>query len=350
MKINVIEFTDLSIIEDVWALSRPNLDRADAADIINIDAPINDFPSIVLEVESTILEREIIASFRDHIMWAKTSRVNCGVDWRVPDGLYKFNRDKFEEIRAGMSFMQVSGAPQDVWRLQMPVTASTEYMIKISPRLLIKITRHFESLCDKAAWLRDSYYTLMSLIQKFSLQDAYERYTSVNVNKPIGMVQSGRIGDYITITVDIPFSLRTHLIRHNQLSVTDNLINFINQPVDKILNSNITVQISASVSIWENVCSKRSCWIAHYGMWGQIIRQINNYVSVEGMLPCRHGLCPYSEDADARYTDKDPGLPCPIHAGINKRSVSVTEKELMERYVINEKRPFFWLDKIGELK
>ena len=68
-----------------WELSRSPDDATPLDTILSIDAPVNEIPSVVLSIECTILEREIFASFRDHVMWARTSRVDAPENFEIPD-------------------------------------------------------------------------------------------------------------------------------------------------------------------------------------------------------------------------------------------------------------------------
>jgi hypothetical protein len=65
-------------------------------------------------------------------------------------------------------------------------------------------------------------------------------------------------------------------------------------------------------------------------------------------LPCKE-YCVFGKDAELRYTDKDPGSPCPKHIIINKRVI--TEQQLVDinkQYEL-EKRPQFWRKIINEI-
>ena len=79
MKIEIIsddrlDSSQKNLSRVAWELSRSPDDKTPLDTILSIDAPVNEVPSIVMSVECTILEREIFASFRDHVMWARTSR------------------------------------------------------------------------------------------------------------------------------------------------------------------------------------------------------------------------------------------------------------------------------------
>ena len=92
---NIIEKSwsgDTRHLSDVaWVDSRHD-DGTKLTDILKNDLPVNDIPSVVLSITSTIAEREVITSFTDHVMWARTSRVDDPLDFTV-DEVFKNTLD-----------------------------------------------------------------------------------------------------------------------------------------------------------------------------------------------------------------------------------------------------------------
>src|SRR3970040_2386043 len=84
MEIKVLKMDTLDILDEAWEISRPGECSEDVLKILAIDAPINDIPCSVLHIKSSIAEREVFASARDHVMWAKTSRVSDPTEWGIP--------------------------------------------------------------------------------------------------------------------------------------------------------------------------------------------------------------------------------------------------------------------------
>ena len=123
-----------------WELSRSPDDTTPLDTILSIDAPVNEIPSIVMSVQCTILEREIFASFRDHVMWARTSRVDAPSEFVVPE-YFQLSEDNAtimllkQKIKADMD----AGIIQDEYRLHMPICAMTSFTTRLSWRGLIKI-------------------------------------------------------------------------------------------------------------------------------------------------------------------------------------------------------------------
>jgi len=340
MKIEVYSVPDQKdMVSDVWLYSRPKLHSANTEEIKKIDAPINDFPSIILKVKSTIIEREIIASFRDHIMWARTSRVEDPIYFTVPDDIYNKNGKYYAGLRNKMELQKIKGVPQDEYRMLLPIVAETEYMLKVSPRTLAKIYHQFTFLCQDVYCFDSAVDALRELLQK--LRIPYLSYKPVNVNPILVDFGTGKLGDYGVVTAEVPFSLRSHLIRHNILSVKDSIVDTIKYSIyDATLGHGMFVQVGADKEVWRSIYRKRSCWLAHYRMWEKILTPVANmFIFKEGELPCNDGACPYDGDAKVRYTSADPGFPCPIHARINGKEI---DKNDIRKQIKIDNRPVSW--------
>ena len=130
-----------------WELSRSPDDETPLDTILSIDAPVNEIPSYVLNIECTILEREIFASFRDHVMWARTSRVDSPSDFTT---FSYFDRYKhhLEFIRSSIDKKVRLGIIQDEYRMLIPLCSNTSFSTRISWRGLIKIYKFYEHLSE----------------------------------------------------------------------------------------------------------------------------------------------------------------------------------------------------------
>ena len=58
-----------------WDESRPHND-AKLEDVMRVNAPVNEMASVLLNIYSSIIVREVVAGIREHSMWASTSRVD----------------------------------------------------------------------------------------------------------------------------------------------------------------------------------------------------------------------------------------------------------------------------------
>jgi len=355
MKIEIISDDRVSSGKNLsrvaWELSRSSDDTTPLDTILSIDAPVNEIPSIVMSVQCTILEREIFASFRDHVMWARTSRVDAPSEFVVPE-YFQLSEDNAtimllkQKIKADMD----AGIIQDEYRLHMPICAMTSFTTRLSWRGLIKIYKLYEYLATI-----NEYFVVgkAELNNKFQLHKYAGNYSFVN---PIPMLQenemvSGNIGPVVTVFQEMTIGLRAQVVRHRNYTIKDNLMEIIKSKDcwTRTLGDKIKISISAEIEFWKTVVNKRQCWIAQYGIWKDIIIVAQEYISIsEQDLPCNKGFCPYTRDAELRHTDDDPGAPCPIHSDLT--STPIAQKYMDMVRIEASYRPAFWQKHIDKLE
>ena len=355
MKIEIISDDRVSSGKNLsrvaWELSRSPDDTTPLDTILSIDAPVNEIPSIVMSVQCTILEREIFASFRDHVMWARTSRVDAPSEFVVPE-YFQLSEDNAtimllkQKIKADMD----AGIIQDEYRLLMPICAMTSFTTRLSWRGLIKIYKLYEYLATI-----NEYFVVgkAELNNKFQLHKYAGNYSFVN---PIPMLQenemvSGNIGPVVTVFQEMTIGLRAQVVRHRNYTIKDNLMEIIKSKDcwTRTLGDKIKISISAEIEFWKTVVNKRQCWIAQYGIWKDIIIVAQEYISIsEQDLPCNKGFCPYTRDAELRHTDDDPGAPCPIHSDLT--STPIAQKYMDMVRIEASYRPAFWQKHIDKLE
>tara|TARA_R100001163_G_scaffold58350_1_gene46630 strand:+ start:607 stop:1680 length:1074 start_codon:yes stop_codon:yes gene_type:complete len=355
MKIEIISDNRVSSGKNLsrvaWELSRSPDDATPLDTILSIDAPVNEIPSIVMSVECTILEREIFASFRDHVMWARTSRVDAPSEFEIPDYFKYSDVDAAsiilkEKIKSEMD----AGVIQDEYRLHMPISAKTSFTTRISWRGLIKIYKLYEYLSTI-----DNYFIIGKdeLDNKFDLKKYAGNYSYVD---PIPVLQEDEMinckaGPIVTIFQEMTIGLRAQVVRHRNYTIKDNLMEIIKSKDcwTKTLGDKIKISISAEIEFWKTVVNKRQCWIAQYGIWKDIIVAVQKHLSVsEEDLPCNKGFCPYTRDAELRHTDDDPGAPCPIHSELNSMPIDPKYMEMVR--IEASYRPAFWQKHINKLE
>ena len=355
MKIEIISDDRVSSGKNLsrvaWELSRSPDDTTPLDTILSIDAPVNEIPSIVMSVQCTILEREIFASFRDHVMWARTSRVDAPSEFVVPE-YFQLSEDNAtimllkQRIKADMD----AGIIQDEYRLHMPICAMTSFTTRLSWRGLIKIYKLYEYLATI-----NEYFVVgkAELNNKFQLHKYAGNYSFVN---PIPMLQenemvSGNIGPVVTVFQEMTIGLRAQVVRHRNYTIKDNLMEIIKSKDcwTRTLGDKIKISISAEIEFWKTVVNKRQCWIAQYGIWKDIIIVAQEYISIsEQDLPCNKGFCPYTRDAELRHTDDDPGAPCPIHSDLTSTPIDPKYMDMVR--IEASYRPAFWQKHIDKLE
>ena len=309
MKIEIISDDRVSSGKNLsrvaWELSRSPDDTTPLDTILSIDAPVNEIPSIVMSIECTILEREIFASFRDHVMWARTSRVDAPSEFDVPE-YFKYSEvmDDVVMLKERIKTDMDAGIIQDEYRMHMPVCSLTSFTTRLSWRGLIKIYKLYEYLSTI-----DEYFIIgkNELNNKFQIHNYAKNYSYVD---PIPLLQSvemvsGKMGPIVTVYQEMTIALRAQVVRHRNYTIKDNLMEIIKSKDrwTKTLGDKIKISISAEIQFWKTVINKRQCWIAQYGIWKNIIVEAQKHILIsEQDLPCNKGFCPYTRDAELRHT------------------------------------------------
>ena len=333
-----------------WELSRSPDDRTPLDTILSIDAPVNEIPSYVIGVECTILEREIFASFRDHVMWARTSRVDAPSKFKAPEIFENIYEKQLASIRSRIFSKISEGVIQDEYRMLIPLCSLTSFSTRISWRGLIKLYKMYDHLSDF-----DDYFSVgkEALDKNFGLSKFAKNYSFADVLPGISIPDrvSEKSGPMVTIFQKMPIGLRAQVVRHRNFTIHDNLKEIIcfGDCWEKSIGDEMDVSISASAEFWKTVVNKRQCWIAQYGIWSGIIQEAQKFLDIgEQDLPCAGGFCPYTRDAEIRHTDDDPGAPCPIHSNLS--GMTVDEKHIESIKKEASYRPKFWQKHIENME
>jgi len=340
-----------------WEYSRPD-DLLAHKNLLQLDASINEIPSVVVQVKSTAIEREIITTMRDHVIWARTSRVDDVTKFTVPRFFRKYNH-YYLDIQSKMRMSKQAGISQDKFRLMLPLVHETHYMARFSMRSLHKLHHEFERLhmaCNdfniaimfaEAAGVTFDILDKMGVVHDNCKEDDLLPTPSNFID---GTVR--RANSIISYQARVPFSLRTHIVRHRNLNILDELRKFC---LDKdlailALRDKINIEVSGTDVDWDHVLSKRSCWMAHQGLWAPLVKMVSSELNSPVTLPCSNGSCPYEADAKLRLTDVDPGSPCPEYFALTHTNPTILQIGEMSKTIIDENRIHEWIHKIEKLE
>lgn len=351
MEIKTIQKTDNSddLISKVWKISRPASIDFYPSDLVKIDAPISDFVHLIIHVKCSILEREIFTSMNDAIIWAQTSRVNDPFHWGI-DKTIGVDERKIQELLEKMKVASENQS-QDNYRMYMPLAATTEFSCKISIRSLYKLGKYFEYLSQYQKYFKLSADEILNTIKQHVNVNLMEKHSKIYPLSEFNTFDSGIVGHFLIISIYAPIAFRAQIVRHSNLSISDGLLYLIKyaDPWSIPIGKEIPIQICANVNIWKNILRSRSCWMAQYNLWSDMIIEASKYIEInDSFLPCKNS-CPYNADAELRYTDKDPGAPCPKHAIMTKRKLSKKTLVDIKNQSIIECRPEFWNKIIQEI-
>jgi hypothetical protein len=333
---------------EAWRLSRDVNAHPSFDDIAGVDAPVNEMSSALLHFQDfMIIEREIFASLRSHVMWARTSRVDDPLQFSAP-AEYMSAKDIFR-VRLKMQDMRAEGLHQDIWRGQLPLVAYTSWVARISFRELVKLGMYFEYLaavlpgplaarCSEIAVLlhrqlpTGDYDTSTYKMEHYLCEDFI--YDEPKVVKT----------DHFTILrMQVPLMLRAQLVRHRPISFTDDFWFLLTDHAiaQYNLTALVTMECCAPQSFWQSIVTKRSCWIAQWDIWAPVIKALD---ATGTSLPCSHEApCPYVADNVLRADGKDPSPPCPIYCN---RSGTLKDHSVMMAYA--EGRQDFWQKEINQ--
>jgi len=370
MKIEILGLDGMSSASEAWRLSREVDVPVEWSEIAALDCPVNEMPSALLHFRDfTILEREIIASNRIHVMWARTSFVDKPDAYKLPHEMRMYadaerHYGYVEKMRAGKQ----AGLHQDEWRIHLPVMAETCFVCRIGFRDVIKMAKYFLYLASSMKPAQDCLVSRFAAVGNALLKVA-DQFTGsaattgrvVATMTMAHFLHEGKVreydmrgvGEFYVMGMVMPFWLRAHFIRHRPLSIVDDLMEKVigNRDVMNLtIATPITMEVAASKQFWQTIASKRSCWLTQSTLahdrdpWAKIIDKFGD-ASVE-MLPCASGTCPHEKDAQLRVEGRDPGCPCVRYLDLNDIDPSPFANRI-EKAIAS--RPAFWSDMWNKL-
>jgi hypothetical protein len=363
MEMNVVaeswtgKLSNAHLSDIAWSYSRPG-DTETHENICQLDASINEIPSVVVQVKSTAIEREIITTMRDHVIWARTSRVDDVTKFTVPR-FFKNDYPLYYDIQFKMQKAKNAGVTQDEFRLMLPLVHETQYMARFSMRSLHKLYHEYERLSatcianDVAMMFKEASEVTWDILDEMGIvHNDCKEYDLLPTPSSFVHGRVLRANSIISCQLRVPFSLRTHIVRHRNLNILDELrkLCIFGSMATLNLHTEIEMEISGTYSDWDYVLSKRSCWMAHQGLWAPLVKLVSSTLNCPITLPCANGSCPYEVDAKLRLTDVDPGSPCPEYAELYDIKLTRSQLNDMTKTVVSEARSSFWTNKIRKLE
>lgn len=317
------------VLLDAWKVSRPDakIDDNTLSEILKLDLPILEMVHVTLTCKVPVILREIITTLRDHIMWAKTSRVD-----RISEYFEIYNRametkddcEYIYEVMKQMMDEKEQGIPQDKYRRLLPLSYMTSFTYKVSLRTLGKLMCHIGWISDKYPTLKYLYNDVMSELHG-TLPEMYVHYlmeqsnkNHINYNEFTDFDGESIINNqsYLAMNLkDIPIGLRAQLVRSRSIQIQDNLLDaFAEKGWQSDNTMKLKVSICSSVTFLLQLVSKRNCWLAQKDLWEPILRLLNKCLGDKIVLPCscNGGKCPVFKDCVERLEGTDPGVPCPM--------------------------------------
>ena len=319
----------LGVVGAAWQHSRPEFTGDAAAAALLIDAPVNDLAGMVLQMRVPVLFRDIIAGMRDHIMWARTSRVDNLLEvWPIHSSVQGADLATISLLASYMYDQATSDVPQDNYRLALPVSYMTNFTCRLSIRSAVKLLNYMRRLGASSGELQEacgefiqqlSAILYMHRVPVAQLRNAYKEvdYTpALNLNE--AMV-TGAYGDTIVYRGYVPLALRAQIIRHRSFNIADTFKQLMLRADiwTMAISNEILMEVSAGVHVWREIIAERNCWMAQTDLWAPVLGEVNKFMPGQTLtLPCADGICPYTGDCQQRIEGRDPGVPCPRHLNL----------------------------------
>jgi hypothetical protein len=363
MPIEVLEAGSMASAVSGWLGSRDLSEAATGEQISRIDASVNELPTCLLYFrDMMILERELFVTPRNHVIWARTSRVDDPRGFTVPKG---FEREGHEHIRRVMHHLAGDGVHQDIWRMGLPLCAQTSWTARLTFRDGVRMVRYFidvahianpllgKRLIETASELTGTLEAAFAITPD-TMRSALMNFKAMPIQQlPNYLVGDTRhtIGEVTSMQMWLPIATRAQLVRHREITISDNFVHHLAQPLSEQHNigTRLYVQAVALTSTWRTVLGKRTCWMAQADLWAPLARLFGK--GIEG-LPCAGGKCPYAEDAKLRLAGQDPGAPCPRYAKLTKTPMTrpqIADAELQASRIPDLTTLHFWQSEIDQV-
>lgn len=356
VKANLVAAGYLENIRQAWETSRPADTNPEMEKVLSMDVPVNEFLPLHFELKAPILIREVICSFRNHNVWARSSRVDDLRTWELWHGLPE---TAVEECRKAYIRMEdeMNGLHQDDFRRHLPLAYMTTFSFAMNMRDFVKFCiackkeklELFDEVVDALlSAIRKKDYVLQEWIEK-AIEEKWYKTSELNPYPKSATLRSKKIGDFVYIETPINLNLRAQLIRHRALMVKDRLKNFFTpEKMSATMLETLMAHIMMPIDFAEDLVRKRSCWIAQTDLWEPIVNQLLELLGKDKvMLPCDDGRCRFIRDNDLRKAGHDPSPPCPVLAKIDKEPMSPDHAAEAIKYAARRPHSDFWMKVIN---
>jgi len=247
MEVTVLRAPTGVFVAKAWGTSRPNDTTSSIEDVIKIDVPVNEMEDFILQMKVPIIIREMLFSLRDHVAWARTSRVDNLEEWEVPP-MYV----NHPEVMLCYDTMMARKATQaqDNYREMLSMVYLTEFTVKLSARTLLRFADAIHAFVENILMdgsERDN--SVLSMFSEFGLRLKTVIKDTIYHNVPIGTYgyadllpkmeevskpykddKATRMGDFVHVYLkSIPIVLRAQIVRHRPIMFTDTLWQYVNR-------------------------------------------------------------------------------------------------------------------------
>lgn len=352
-KAELVNDINIEGILQAWRTSRPNDAEPDFYQVLKMDVPVNEFAFFQFELTAPIAIRELICAMRNHVVWARSSRVDDLNEWPLWNSIGRAGISDcavlFDKMQSEMKEKH-----QDDFRRHLPLAYMTTFSFGMSFRDLIKF---LTALSDENKEIFRSVKSALILAvqnKNFVLSKKIGEAVEERWYKPHDLFpefqpsHDALVGSFASISLKTNLQLRSQLIRHRALQFRDGFGQFFNGMLASPMSSSIDMQVLVPIDFAKDLICKRQCWIAQESLWRQMLDKLSALVgeTTVPVLPCDDGICRFKRDNDLRKQKKDPSPPCPIAARLENEKMELQEKEFAIKYSEMRSHRQFWLENI----
>lgn len=354
-----------------WKHSRPADRKPVYETIAAIDVPVNEMSDFVLECYVPILVREIFFTMRDHVAWARTSRVDDLTQWPIFVPVLEQYGVEIDALGRQMMKDMNSSHDQDNFRMNLPLAYLTHFTMKVTPRSLVKLTM---AMADEASRATDYvikalfiqvYEQLIRCLQdtpykQIALEGGYQKIDLLNrdyivMDEPYKVTVLG--GMVAVAVAAVPLALRAQLVRHRPVSIRDDLHQYLNgRGLACSIRNTVNIELAMTMEMAASMVKKRNCWISQDDLWRPIIDALNaalrTHPDAPLVLPCTgRNTCPIERDNILRDEMKDPAPACPIWMKmVGKTYPTEVRAGIAVRFADRRGQPEFWHKQIENME
>lgn len=343
-------YGSITQIKTAWEVSRPADIDPQIGNILKMDVPVNEFLNLHFTATAPIVVREIICSLRNHVVWARSSRVDDLTNWKVWE---QVTNEQMDELLAKHDKMmqEMNSRHQDDFRRLLPLAYMTTFSFQMSLRDFVKLAiwSDREGVVVMKNFCRCCVLAInagaVPLLGEWIDRLIANRSYSVGDLLPMPELNSNyaKFGAFIGVSTTITLGLRAQLIRHRAISFADNFSWYIdNDCLTRDMTWTLQTEIIMHRDFALQLVRKRSCWIAQTDLWAPIINRLTSAIGGERALPCHDGQCRFKRDNDLRKAGKDPSPPCPVAAKLNNEKLTPAQSVAAFEYAKNRPSVQFW--------
>ena len=93
-------------------------------------------------------------------------------------------------------------------------------------------------------------------------------------------------GYHTVVRISVPLSLRAQIVRHRDLSIVDDVPSMarVSQYYWSPVSHEVVMEVGAPNHVWRRITQSRNCWLAHTGLWKDLLMKVVEGIGSEEFL------------------------------------------------------------------